>query len=77
MAADNKRFGEIGVKVITRTSARPLTVSDNPNSVQSSPNFAKPPGRCRQCTKVSSSECHTEKKDNSIAQWTMKLKIEC
>ena len=25
----NKRFGKIGVKVITRTSARPLSVSDN------------------------------------------------
>ena len=45
MPADNKRFGEIGVKVIAQTSARPLTVSDNPNGVQSSPNFAKPPGR--------------------------------
>ena len=45
MPACNKRFGEIGVKVIARTSARPLTVSDNPNSVQSNPNFAKPPGR--------------------------------
>ena len=44
-AAANKRFGEIGVKVITRTSVRPLTVSDNPNGVQSIPNFAKPPGR--------------------------------
>ena len=29
----------------TQTSARPVTVSDNPNCVQSSPNFAKPPGR--------------------------------
>ena len=29
-------------KVITRTLARPLTVSDNPNDVQSLPNFAKP-----------------------------------
>jgi len=46
MPADNKRFGEIGVKVITRTSARPLTVIDNPNGVQSIPNFAKLPGRC-------------------------------
>jgi len=43
MPAPNKRFGEIGVKVIARTSARPLTVSDNPNGVQSIPNFAKPP----------------------------------
>ena len=42
----NKRFGEIGVKVIARTSVRPLTVSDNPNGVQLIPNFAKPPGRC-------------------------------
>jgi len=45
MPADNKRFGEIGVKVITRTSVRPLTVNDNPNGVQLRPNFAKPPGR--------------------------------
>ena len=28
--AYNKRLGEIGVKVITRTSVRPLTVSDSP-----------------------------------------------
>jgi len=35
----------LGGKVTTRTSARPLTVSDNPNGVQSRPNFAKPPGR--------------------------------
>jgi len=46
--ASNGRFGKIGVKVITQTSARRLTVSDNPNGVQSSPNFAKPPGRCMQ-----------------------------
>ena len=44
MPAHNKRFGEIGVKVMTRISVRPLTVSDNPNGVQSSPNFAKPAG---------------------------------
>ena len=44
MPAHNKRFGEIGVKVIARISARPLTVSDNPNGVQSFPNFAKPLG---------------------------------
>jgi len=31
MSAYNKRFGEIGVKVIARISARRLTVSDNPN----------------------------------------------
>ena len=48
MPADNKRFGEIGVKVIARISARLLTVSDNPNGVQLRPNFAKPPGRYRQ-----------------------------
>ena len=39
---------EIGGKVITRISVHPLTVSDNPNGVQSRPNFAKPPGRCVQ-----------------------------
>jgi len=44
-SAYNKRFGEIGVNVKARTSARPLGGSDNPNGVQSSPNFAKPPGR--------------------------------
>ena len=43
--AYNKRFGKIGVKVIAQISARRLTVSDNPNCVQSIPNFAKPPGR--------------------------------
>jgi hypothetical protein len=41
--AYNKRFGEIGVEVTTRTSVYPLTVGDNPNCVQSFPNFAKPP----------------------------------
>ena len=45
MPADNKRFGKIGGKVITRTSVCPLTVSDNPNGMQLIPNFAKPPGR--------------------------------
>ena len=39
--AANKRLGEIGGKVITRISARPLTVGDNPNGVQPIPNFAK------------------------------------
>jgi len=34
-----------GGKAIARTSTRPLTVGDNPNGVQSRPNFAKPPGR--------------------------------
>ena len=48
MPAPNKRFGEIGVKVIIRISACPLTVSDNPNGVQLSPNFAKPSGRYAQ-----------------------------
>ena len=36
---------KLGCKVITLISALPLTVSDNPNGVQSIPNFAKPPGR--------------------------------
>jgi hypothetical protein len=40
-----RAFGEIGVEVIARTSVYPLTVGDNPNSVQSRPNFAKPLGR--------------------------------
>jgi len=51
--AANKRFGEIGVKVTTRTSAHRLIVSDNPNCVQSRPNFAKPPGRYLQADKSS------------------------
>jgi len=38
-------LAKLGGKVITRTSVRPLTVSDNPNGVQPIPNFAKPPGR--------------------------------
>jgi len=38
-------LAKLGGKVITRTSARPLIVGDNPNGVQSRPNFAKPPGR--------------------------------
>jgi len=33
-----------GGKMIIRTSARPLTVSDNPNDVQLNPNFDKPLG---------------------------------
>jgi hypothetical protein len=49
MPACNKRFGEIGVEVIVRILLRPLTVGDNPNCVQSSPNFAKPPGRYVKC----------------------------
>jgi hypothetical protein len=42
MPSHNKRFGEIGVEVITRISVRPLTVGDSPNCVQSIPNFVKP-----------------------------------
>jgi hypothetical protein len=45
MPAPNKRFGEIGGEVTVRILVHPLTVSDSPNSVQSSPNFVKPPGR--------------------------------
>ena len=41
-------LAKLGGKVITRISARPLTVGDNPNCVQLRPNFAKPPGRCMQ-----------------------------
>ena len=37
MPAPNKRFGEIGVKVIIRISVCRLTVSDNPNGVQLRP----------------------------------------
>ena len=44
MPADNKRFGEIGVKVITRTSACLLTVSDNPNGVQVRPQLRQAAG---------------------------------
>ena len=42
-------LAKLGGKVIIRFSVRPLTVSDNPNGVQSIPNFAKPPGRWLQC----------------------------
>jgi len=45
MPAHNKLFGKLGVKVITRTSVRPLTVSDDPNCVRSRPNFAKTEGK--------------------------------
>jgi len=38
-------LAKLGGKVITRISARRLTVSDNQNGVQSIPNFAKPLGR--------------------------------
>ena len=38
-------LAKLGGKVIARTSVRRLTVGDNPNGVQSFPNFAKPPGR--------------------------------
>ena len=65
MPAPNKRFGEIGVKVIARTSVRPLTVSDNPNDVQLRPNFAKPPGRYRQCGE-SVVEWVTSRKESTI-----------
>ena len=38
-------LAKLGGKVITRTSVRPLSVSGNPNGVQSNPNFAKPQRR--------------------------------
>ena len=38
-------LAKLGGKVIVRTLVHSLTVSDNPNSVQSSPNFAKTQGR--------------------------------
>ena len=41
MPAHNKRFAKLGGKVIIRTLACPITVSDNPNGVQLIPNFAK------------------------------------
>ena len=50
-------MAKLGGKVIARISVRPLTVSDNPNCVQLSPNFAKPPGRYRQ---AADSECGQE-----------------
>jgi len=55
----NKRFGEIGVKVITRTSVSPITVSDNPNCVQSNPNFAKPLGCCTSAPEASSKRAYS------------------
>ena len=45
-------LAKLGCKVITRTSVLSLTVSDNPNGVQSLPNFAKPPGRCVQAARA-------------------------
>ena len=45
-------LAKLGCKVITRTSARRLTVSDNPNCVQSSPNLAKPLGCYLQAAEV-------------------------
>ena len=66
MPAYNKRFGKIGGKVITRISVCPLTVGDNPNDVQSSPNFAKPPGRYLQAgeSAMDKAEC-AEKKEKT------------
>ena len=55
-------LAKLGGKVITRTSVQPLTISYNPNGVQSSPNFAKPPGRCRQAAKASRKEYRLEKR---------------
>ena len=46
--SDRKR---IIVKMKKFDKCQQITVSDNPNSVQSSPNFAKPPGRCMQTDK--------------------------
>ena len=37
---------------IIRISVRPLIVGNNPNGVQSNPNFAKPPGRYLQAAKA-------------------------
>jgi len=42
-ATSTSGLAKLGGKVIARTSARPLTVSGNPNGVQSGPNFAKLP----------------------------------
>jgi hypothetical protein len=43
----------------------PLTVGDNPNCVQSSPNFAKPPGRYLQATEAQSAK-EVERKNKNI-----------
>ena len=42
--AYNKRFGEIGSKVIVRISVRPLTVGDSPNCVQLTPQLRQAAG---------------------------------
>jgi len=39
-------LAKLGGKVLAQTSVCRLTVSDNPDGVQSNPNFAKPQGRC-------------------------------
>ena len=44
MPASNKRFGEIGGEVIVRISVRPLTLCDNPNCVQLTPQLRQAAG---------------------------------
>ena len=57
MQAYNKRFGEIGAEVIAQAEVIWKTISVNPNCVQSSPNFAKPPGRYRQPSECDDTNC--------------------
>jgi hypothetical protein len=45
-------LAKVGVKLLPEFLLRPLTVSDSPNCVQSSPNFATPPGRYLQAAEV-------------------------
>jgi hypothetical protein len=66
MPASNKRFGEIGVEVITRILLCPLTVGDSPNCVRLSPNFAKPPGRYVKCGGSAAAK-HIRQKKTGIA----------
>ena len=60
MPADNKRFGEIGGKVIIRISVRPLTVGVSPNCVQLPPQLRQAAGTL--CASGREHEKHTDEK---------------
>jgi len=62
MPADTGGFSKLGGKVITRISARRLTVSDSPNGVQSRPNFAKSLGFMCKTRTHSGQVCNFKKK---------------
>ena len=48
LPAPNKQFGKIAAEAIIHAVVKRFTVRDNPNGVQSSRYFAKPPPRCMQ-----------------------------